>query len=142
MIDSVSVNMQDNPLDSNHRGPKRYTDEIDKLYPGYLVSLFQYAQKTAGAKAGFVVLTETMNLKSKVQSDDKPTLTLHHLQVYRWFVSKGGKETSPIEKPLDTPAHKQQRKEWVHKHYNTLANEDVVQLDEKWFYVTSRRCTI
>ena len=106
MIDGVSVNMKDNPLDSNHRGTKKYTDEIDKRYPGYLVQLFRYAQKTAGAKAGFVVLAETMNLKSAIESDNRPTLNLHHLQVYRWFVSKGGKESSPIEKPLDTPAHK------------------------------------
>ena len=82
MIDGKSANTKDNPLDSNHRGTKKYTDEIDKRYPGYLVQLFRFAQKTAGAKAGFVVLAETMNLKSAIESDNRPTLNLHHLQVY------------------------------------------------------------
>jgi len=44
-----------------------------------------------------------MNLKSTVTSDERPTLQLNHPQVYRGFVTKDGKETSPVEKSLDTP---------------------------------------
>ena len=47
-----------------------------------------------------------------------------------------------VKKPLDTPAHKKDRKEWVKQWYNTLVREDIAMLDEKWFYVTSRRKTI
>jgi len=44
-----------------------------------------------------------MNSKSSVETEERSSLSLHPFQVYRWFVARGGKETSPVEKPLDTP---------------------------------------
>ena len=131
-----------NPLETNHAGTRKITDKISCLYPCYLTQLFRYAQKTLGAKAGFAELTEAMNMKSAITTEERPTLNLHRLQVHRWFVSQGGKECSPVEKPLDTPTHKRERKEWVIKWYDVLVKEDIAQLDEKWFYTTSRRRTI
>ena len=112
IIDGKIPDEKENPLDTKHSGSKKYTDEIEKKFPCYLVKLFRYAQKTAGAKTSFVELTKIMNDKSAIETENRDTLHLHPFQVYRWFVAKGGKETSPVEKPLDTPAHKQERKQY------------------------------
>merc|ERR1712238_585958 len=82
-----------------------------------------------------------MNWKSDVPGEIRPSLSLHHRQVRLWFISEGGKEFSPIEKPLDTDEHKRNRLEWVKKvwHRYTDPNCPVCHLDEKWFYITSRR---
>ena len=66
---------------------------------------------------------------------------MHPLQLYRWFVSNKGKELSPKEKPLDTPAHKSNRLIWVKDWYDVLTDKyaNVAMLDEKWFYTTNRR---
>ena len=66
---------------------------------------------------------------------------MHPLQLYRWFISNKGKELSPKEKPLDTPAHKSNRLIWVKDWYDVLTDKfaNVAMLDEKWFYTTNRR---
>ena len=81
-----------------------------------------------------------MNAKSDTY-EDRPTLSLHRLQLMHWFNVKGGKERSAIEKPLDTPELIKSRLEWVRKWYDILTNpnEVVTYLDEKWFYTTNRR---
>lgn len=47
---------------------------------------------------------------------------------------------SHIENPLDTDAYKKLRLEWVKEHNNKLFNkfEYIANLDEKFFYKTSR----
>ena len=69
--------------------------------------LFRYAQRTKGAKTSYKDLADTMNLKSEAPGEVRTSLSLHSLQVYCWFVDQGGKEHSPIEKPLDTKWHKE-----------------------------------
>ena len=50
-----------------------------------------------------------MNLKSEVPGEIQTSLSLHHHQVWMWFILEGGKEYSLIEKPLDTDKQKQKR---------------------------------
>ena len=103
--------------------------------------MFRYAQRILGSKASYKALAETMNWKSDVPGEIRTTLSLRYHQVRSWFISEGGKEYSPIEKPLDTDEHKQQRLEWVKKVWHRYTDPDcpVCHLDEKWFYITSRR---
>ena len=110
-------------------------------HTGYLRELFRYAQRILGAKASYKDLAETMNLKSEAPGEIRTSLSLHSLQVYRWFVLEGGKEHSPKEKPLDTNAHKQMRLAWVKKFWEVFTDPTlpVCHLDEKWFYITNRR---
>ena len=118
-----------------------YTSKIEKAYPGYVRSLFCYAQKVKGAKATFLELAKTMKLKSSTAGETRPTLFLSRHQVMRWFHQQGGKEYSPKEKPLDTPEHKAKRKVWVREWFDVLTSETepVCYIDKKWFYTTNRR---
>ena len=82
-----------------------------------------------------------MNQKYFIPSETRCTLSLHRLQLYRWFIDNSGKEMSPKEKLLNTPDHKTKRKMWVKKWYTLLTDKfvNVVIFDEKWFYTTNRR---
>ena len=82
-----------------------------------------------------------MNVKSAVPDETHLTLTLSRLQVNKWFNDNNGKETSPKEKPFDTPKLIKERFEWVHEWYEKLTDPStpVAYLDEKWFYATNRR---
>ena len=129
-------------LSPNHNGGrKNYVLSVEQNNKGYLTYLWHHAIATLGPKATFSELTIAMNKKSLVQSDPRPTLNLHRIQVFRWFHDRLGKELSPIEKPLDTPTHIEKRINWVRKYYNLLTDDNapVAYLDEKWFYTTNRR---
>ena len=114
---------------------------IEEKHPGYLRELFCYAQQTKSAKATFKELADQMNLKSEAEGETRATLSLHMLQLNRWFQEQGGKEKSSKKKPLDTPDHMEKRLQWVREHWDLLTNPDmpVTYLDEKWFYVTNGR---
>lgn len=127
-------------MSPSHVGTQKYVDAIEIKYPGYITSLWRYAITTAGPKATYGELTDIMNDKS-MRDTLKATLSLHELQVFRWFQSHNGKEISPIEKPLDTKKHCSDRLTWVQVNYPLLTDvhSAVAFLDEKWFYTTNRR---
>ena len=132
---------RDNPLSPLHSGSNKYIDAIEKQHPGYVRSLFRYAQRVKGAKATYSELAHQMNEKSAIEGEQRTTLFLSRKQVADWFKSQGGKEYSPKEKPLDTPEHKRLRKIWVRDWWDILTDEKapVAYIDEKWFYTTNRR---
>ena len=119
----------------------KYVDKIEEAYLGYLHELFRYAQKVKGVKATYQELADKMNSKSAAPSEFWETLSLHRLQLFRWFQSSNGKEISPKEKPLDTPELIKQRLKWVRDHYELLTDKSkgIAYIDEKWFYTTNRR---
>ena len=82
-----------------------------------------------------------MNQKSSIPSETCYTLSLHLLQLYRWFIDNSGKERYPREKPLDTLDLKAKRKMCVKKWYTLLTDQftNVAMLDEKWIHTTNRR---
>jgi len=98
----------------NHNGSISAIDSIEKTYPGYICSLFCYAHKIRGALAIFTYLVATMNAKS-VTILNKPTTFISRLQLNSWFSKQGGKEPTPMSKPLETPEHTVMRLEWVNK---------------------------
>ena len=122
-------------------GSKNYVDTIEEQHPGYLHFLFRAAQKVKGSKATYTEIADYMNVKSACPSEVRPTLSLHRLQILRWFHDNNGKEHSPKEKPLDTPELMKLREEWVREHHNLLTdnNAPIAYIDEKWFYTTNRR---
>ena len=54
-----------------------------------------------------------MNQNRAIPSETPCTLSLHRLQLYRWFINNYGKEMSRKKKPLDTPDYKAKQKMWV-----------------------------
>ena len=82
-----------------------------------------------------------MNEKSSIPSETRCTLSLHRLQLNRWFIDNSGEEISPKEKPLNTLDHKAKRKIWVKVWYTLLTDKfaNVTMLDEKWFYTINMR---
>ena len=128
------------PLKNNRIGSRAKLDIIDKEHPGYLHKLFREVVAIRGPKESFDIIATYMVEKSK-GNDDGPEFEMTKYQLINWFHKNGGKEISPIEKPLDTDEHKQTRIEWVRSYYNILTNENyaVGFLDEKWIYTTNRR---
>ena len=130
------------PLRSKVHGYPAYTVQLEKDHPGYIRDLFRYAQKTIGYQASFEELARTMNEKSKTYSDKSDT-KFNRMNLYRWFAQEGGKLKSPKEKPYLTDDQKQNRKEWCEEEKLRMrewgTNFYCCFLDEKWFYVTSRR---
>ena len=78
-------------------------------------------------------------MKSAVPGEERPTISISRYQLAKWFKQQGGKEVSPIEKPLLTDDHKRKRKRWVVDCFSLLTNplSPVAFLDEKWFYTTN-----
>ena len=91
--------------------------------------------------ATFKVLADCMSAKSATPDEDRLTISLHRLQLFRWWKKQGGKEKSSIEKPRLTPEHCGKRLDWIEKWEDvaTDPNIPVAYLDEKWFYTATRR---
>ena len=136
--DGVGTNLITNHI---RHVPKKYVDIIEERHPGYLHYLYRKAIKLKGPKASFLQLSVAMNNISNITSETRTPLTLHRLQLNRWFWKNGGTEKSGLEKPLDLEKHKLLRKDWVMKWYGLLASPfaPVCYIDEKWFYRTNRR---
>ena len=83
-----------------------------------------------------------MNEKSK-QCPSKPLTRFNATNLYRWFKTQGGKERSPKEKPYLTEDQKSERKKWCQEQKKLMQEKGkrfyACFLDEKWFYITSRR---
>ena len=95
-----------NPLSSDHSGSQKYADYIEHIHPNYIRELFRDTQNIKGGKVSYEELIVTMNQKSSIPNETRCNLSLHRLQLYRWFVDNSGKITSPKEKPIYTPDHK------------------------------------
>jgi len=140
VIKKVKEGVSTNTITTNvPHVPVKYVDKIENNYPGYLHTLFRKAINMKGPKASFSQLSIAINEISNVVSELRPTLTLHRLQLNRWFWSNGGTEISGLEKPLDSEKHKKLRTDWVLKWYGLLTclYTSVCYIDEKWFYRTN-----
>ena len=132
------------PLSPSHSGRNSYISNIEKEHEGYIRYLFRYAQKVRGPLETYAEMANTMNMKSNVPGETRPTLSLSRKQVADWFKEQGGKEVSSIEKPLLTKQHKELRARWARDNWNILTDpkKPVCFADEKWFYTTNRRKTL
>ena len=92
IIQSGSLfDQESNPLSSDHFGTVKYSDIIEQQYLTNIREMFRYAQRVNGAQSSFVGLTRTINQKSCIVEESRPSLKMHPLQLYRWFVSNKGK---------------------------------------------------
>ena len=87
VIEKVSSGVQAEKISANNGYVRqKYVDTIEKNNPGYLHSLFRKAIKLKGSKASFDQLSVAMNAINNVASEVRPGLTLHRLQLNRWFI--------------------------------------------------------
>ena len=93
-------------LSSTHLGSQKYVDYIDHINPNYIQELFCNALNIKGGKTSYETLIVTMNQKSSIPGKTRYILSLHRLQLYRWFIDNSGKSVYPKAMPLDTPDHK------------------------------------
>ena len=114
---------------------------IEEKEPGCLRELCRHAARMKGAMATFKELADCMSAKSATPDEDRLTISLHRLQLFRWWKKQGGKEKSSIEKPRLTPEYCRKRLDWIEKweDITTDPNIPVAYLDEKWFYTATRR---
>ena len=110
------------------------------MHPNYIQELFRDARNIKGGKTSYEKLIVTMNQKSSILSKTRYILSLHRLQLYRWFIDNSEKGVYPKAIPLDTPDHKAIKK-WVKEWYSLLTYklQNIIILDEKWFHPTNRR---
>lgn len=129
------------PVSPSRSGSRKYTDDLDRLHPGYLRELYRYAESVLGSLSTWDELAESMNLKSATPGEERPTISISRKQLSDWFIASGGKEMSPVEKPLLTTQHRAQRLDWARQWFDLLVDstQPVAFLDEKWFYTTNRR---
>ena len=131
------------PLRSKHKGRTAYTDKLERSHPGYIRELYRYAERTLGGQASFEDLAQTMNNKSEVRAEQRPSTNFNTMNLFRWFHQQGGKDKSPIEKPYLTEDQKKERKKWCQDEKERIDTwgEDLYAcfLNNKWFYTTSRR---
>ena len=106
--DLVSTGENPDPLSPSHAGSSKYLEAIDENHPGYIRELYRYAERTIGPLATWRELADTVNFKSAVPGEERPTLSVSRRQLAAWFAANNGKEVSAIEKPLLTSEHRQQ----------------------------------
>ena len=82
-------------------------------------SCTDYAEVVLGPLATYHEIAQCMNDRSGAPGEERPTLSISRRVISRWFRAQGGKETSPMEKPLLTTEHKAKRILWAKK-CNTL----------------------
>ena len=126
-------------LKSRNIGPKKTTANIENKHPGYLHMLYRYAIYTPGNKVSCAALCIYINQRSYINTKLRENVSLMRRMLNKLFVSNGGTEISPLEKPLDTAAHKRSRLMWIRKYLCILTSAHVyiAYLDEMFFYTTS-----
>ena len=139
---SFSFSSAKNTIKSNRKGRTSYTDQITADHPTYLHELYRHATDLVGTDATFEEIAWHMNLQSTVD-ETRPNLNLNKQSLYRWFKKNKGKEKKHSQKPFLTDEQKQARVTYANKIKQLLAqNKHIAYLDEKWFYVFSRRKTM
>ena len=110
-----------------------------------ILKYFRYAPKAIGNQASYTDIAVCMNRKAAQEgcSVNGNPPKFNTTNVYRWFKQLDGKEKSPKEKPALTPDMKRERIKWCNDMKDLIEELGdkfyACFLDEKWFYITSRR---
>jgi len=134
-------------LGNKKMGPKMgtYTERIEQQHPGFLHQMYRLACKEIGADSNWRDLADEMNVQSRKQEfvdADKPALSMSRATIRKWFLKLGGKQKRVVERPIITPLRKIERVKWCTDRKQQVESDEpfyMAFLDEKWFYVRSRR---
>jgi hypothetical protein len=128
-------------LKSRNKGTVRgsFVARIEREHPTYLTSLYRYATSIHGDDLTFLQLADAMNAKANIDQL-VPGFNISVGQLKRWFRSIKGKQLSPNEKPYLTPEHLEMRIVYaIQMLQMQREGRYICYLDEKWFYITTRR---
>jgi hypothetical protein len=117
-------------------------EKLDRDHPMYIRELYRAAVRKLTGQAPWDQIAAKMSDLSADAEHNKgrPTITLSGFQLSDWFHSFGGKEKAVVPRPLLTDEKKTRRVEWCLQRLREIERgERFVFLDEKWFYVRSRR---
>ena len=120
--DAITTGENADPLSPSMSGRSAYIDSMEAAHPGYIRDLYRYAEGVLGPMATYKEIADCMNARSGASGDTRPTFSISRRQVAAWFAKQGGRETSPIEKPLLTTEHKTRRIEWAGKWFDTFCD--------------------
>jgi len=125
---------------SKHKGTEKYTDIITRDHPHLLHQLFRYSTSILGDNASFDEIANLMNTQSAAMGNGTPVLTLNEYNLGKWFKKSKGILRRTVVRPLLTEEHLQARVEYCHRVLGLIEQDKVIiYLDEKWFYIMSRR---
>jgi hypothetical protein len=138
--------------ETKRMGPKQgtYTGRVELAHPGFLHKMYRAAIKQEGPEAPFGDIAKAMNSCSKDHhaEDDSttPVLKMNRMHVRRWFKANHGKARKRSYRPILTPERKIERKKWAAYWLDKIQDARatgqplyIAFLDEKWFYIYSRR---
>lgn len=124
---------------STHERQSR-VQKVMKEHPTLLHTAYRYSIKTVGMKASFPVITNVMNKKIK-SIGSSITLTIHNVREF--FYQHSGKLKREKFVPRLTDEKKLERVDWCEWMLLKIAILgalfNICFLDEKWFYICSRR---
>ena len=84
-----------------------------------------------------------MNDRSRIAGEERSDTKFNKDYLRKWFMSQGGQEKSPIEKPYLSKVQKQERKRWCIREKRRLRrlgkSFHACFPKVKWFYTTSRQ---
>lgn len=139
-----------NVLDKSTMGPSkgRVLDKMEAENPGWLHRCYRWAIKMYSPEATWEELAEAMHeasieLKKEQTSGEPqgPTIDIKRTALRSWFKQQGGKTVKHQSRPLLTEDRKLRRMRWCQNRRleNEAGNRYRCFLDEKWFYVVSKR---
>jgi hypothetical protein len=111
--------------------------------------MYRAAVKQEGPEAPWRDIAKAMNSCSEEQqvvNANTPILTMNRNSVHRWFKKNNGKTKKQSYWPILSPERKEKRKEWATFWLDKIQHARdsgvplyIAFLDEKWFYIYSRR---
>jgi hypothetical protein len=137
----------DEVFEDKRRCPRLpYIESLEYKFPGFVHECYRYATSTVGADAQLLTLLRIMEEYAKTtypycQIRRNLSLTRHHYR--RFFRIFQGSYVSPTTKPMLNDTHIKDRFNWALKWKAWLRlpknQRHCVFLDEKWFYITTKR---
>jgi hypothetical protein len=121
-----------------------YILDVDAAYPGFLHKLYRTATNLQGHDAPMATIYHRMNMEARrlfPNCDIRSNLKLNKFHFTKWFFSNGGKFRKYTTKPTLTAQQRKDRLVWAQDMKENIKDKDFhfCFLDEKWFYVHSKR---
>ena len=127
------------------RNRGNYVEYLSSKFPWFLHQIYRYTISVIGATANAESITEMMNTRSRLLFPNCPirrNLGLTKFHFWKFFHHNNFKVLSPTSKPRLTPKQRKEQILWVRK-WKLIFEDDpnavVCFLDEKFFYIISRR---
>ena len=100
-----------------HNDKKSSVRKIECNDRGFIYEMYMDATLTVCLKVSFAVYAIIMNQKAEKSTHGPELLHISYQQLNTWYLDNGGREYTPIDKPLDTDVHQEKSREQIREHY-------------------------